>query len=125
VKQSPFIDEVVMIGDRRPYSVLLVVPNQAKLQEWARSEGIDATGEALLEDERVRARIEEEALGGLGDFARFETPKKVGLLAAEFTVESGVLTPTQKVKRRVVQERFADVIEALYAEDGAARGGGA
>jgi long-chain acyl-CoA synthetase len=49
----------------------------------------------------------------------------VALLSAEFTVESGVLTPTQKVKRRVVQERFANVIEALYAEDSAATGGGA
>jgi long-chain acyl-CoA synthetase len=123
VKQSTFIDEVVMIGDRRPYSVLLVVPNQAKVQEWARSEGIDTTGEALLEDARVKAKIEQEALGRLGDFARFETPKKVALLSAEFTVESGVLTPTQKVKRRVVQERFADVIEGLYAGDGAATGG--
>jgi long-chain acyl-CoA synthetase len=118
VKQSTFIDEVVMIGDRRPYSVLLVVPNQAKTQEWAKGEGIAATGEALLKDERVRAKIEEEALGRLDDFARFEKPKKVALLSAEFTVESGVLTPTQKVKRRVVQERFADVIEALYAEGG-------
>jgi long-chain acyl-CoA synthetase len=125
VKQSTFIDEVVMIGDRRPYSVLLVVPNQAKVQEWARSEGIDTTGEALLEDARVKSKIEQEALGRLGDFARFETPKKVALLSAEFTVESGVLTPTQKVKRRVVQERFADVIEGLYAEASAAEGGGA
>jgi long-chain acyl-CoA synthetase len=117
VKQSPFIDEVVMIGDRRPYSVLLVVPNGPKLEEWARSEGIQATGEALLQDGKVRAKIEAEALGGLGDFARYERPKKVALLSAEFTVESGVLTPTQKVKRRVVQERFAGVIDRLYAED--------
>jgi long-chain acyl-CoA synthetase len=124
VKQSPFIDEAVMIGDRRPYSVLLVVPNQAKVQEWAAAEGIEAQGEALLQDERVQARLEEEALGNLSDFARFEQPKKVALLAAEFTVESGVLTPTQKVKRRVVQERYTDVIDRLYEEADAARPAG-
>jgi long-chain acyl-CoA synthetase len=117
VKQSPFIDEAVMIGDRRPYPILLVVPNAVKVQEWASGAGIQATGEALLEDEQVRTKIEQEALGNLSDFARFEQPKKVALLKAEFTIESGVLTPTQKVKRRVVQERFSDVIESLYDGD--------
>jgi long-chain acyl-CoA synthetase len=114
VKQSPFIDEAIMIGDRRPYGILLVVPNAVKTQEWAAANGVTATGAALLEDDRVRAMIEKEALGNLTDFARFEQPKKVALLSAEFTVESGVLTPTQKVKRRVVQERFSDVISSLY-----------
>lgn len=121
VKQSPFIDEAVMIGDRRPYSVLLVVPNQAKVQEWAAANGISGEGEALLQNERVRAKVEAEALGNLSDFARFEQPKKVALLGTEFTVESGVLTPTQKVKRRVVQERFTDVIEGLYKDGEAGR----
>jgi long-chain acyl-CoA synthetase len=124
VKQSPFIDEAVMIGDRRPYPILLVVPNQVKLQEWASGSGIGLTGAALLEDGRVRSKIEEEALGNMADFARFERPKKVALLSGEFTVESGVLTPTQKVKRRVVQERFSDVIESLYAEDRTTGAGG-
>jgi long-chain acyl-CoA synthetase len=116
VKQSPYIDEAVMIGDRRPYSILLLVPNAAKLREWATGEGITAEGAALLEDPRVRSMMEQEALGNLSDFARFEQPKKVALLSTEFTVESGVLTPTQKVKRRVVQERFEGEIEALYAD---------
>jgi long-chain acyl-CoA synthetase len=118
VKQSPFIDEAVMIGDRRPYPVLLLVPNQVKLEEWAGGAGITSKGDALFRDARVRAKMEEEALGKLSDFARFEQPKKVALLSAAFTIESGLLTPTQKVKRRVVQERFADVIEGLYSSAG-------
>ncbi len=118
VKQSAFIDEAVMVGDRRPYAILLLVPNTVKLEEWAETQGITERGEALLRDERVRQKLEEESLGNLEGFARFERPKKTALLAAEFTVEGGVLTPTQKVKRRVVEERFADVIRALY-EDGA------
>ncbi|MEJ2502012.1 MAG: long-chain fatty acid--CoA ligase [Gemmatimonadota bacterium] len=116
VKQSPFIDEAVMVGDRRPYAILLVVPNPDKLEEWRRAEGIEASGDALLQDARVRAKLEEEALGSLDGFARFERPKKVALLAAEFTVESGVLTPTHKVKRRVVEDRFGDVINGLYEQ---------
>ena len=116
VKESPFIDEAVMVGDRRPYAVLLLVPNDEKLMEWAGAEGIDATGDELLSDERVEAKMEEESLGNLEGFARFERPKKIALLSAEFTVESGELTPTQKVKRRVVEDRFSDVIEGLYAE---------
>jgi long-chain acyl-CoA synthetase len=123
VKESPFIDEAVMIGDRRPYAVLLLVPNDAKLAEWARSAGLTASGEELLGDERVRAKLEEESLARLEGFARFERPKKVAVLAAEFTVESGVLTPTQKVKRRVVEDRFSTVIEGLYDERKAAASG--
>jgi long-chain acyl-CoA synthetase len=116
VKQSPFIDEAVMVGDRRPYAILLLVPNADKLEEWRSQQGIDETGESLLRDSRVRAKLEEESLGNLEGFARFERPKKVALLSAEFTIESGVLTPTQKVKRRVVEDRYSDVIEGLYEE---------
>jgi long-chain acyl-CoA synthetase len=116
VKQSPFIDEAVMVGDRRPYPVLLLVPNDDKLREWASAQSIDQTGEAFLEDARVVAKLEDESLGNLVGFARFEIPKKIALLAAEFTVEGGELTPTQKVKRRVVEDRFSTVIERLYEE---------
>jgi long-chain acyl-CoA synthetase len=116
VKQSPFIDEAVMIGDRRPYTILLLVPNAEKLGEWAAAEGVDVTGDALLSDERVVAKMEAESLGKLEGYARFERPKKITLLTAEFTVEGGELTPTQKVKRRVIEERFGHVIEEVYAE---------
>ena len=116
VKESPFIDEAVMVGDRRPYTVLLLVPNDEKLTEWASAQGIDGSGAALLDDERVMAKMEEESLGNLEGFARFERPKKITLLDAEFTVEGGELTPTQKVKRRVVEDRYRDAIEALYSE---------
>jgi long-chain acyl-CoA synthetase len=116
VKQSPLIDEAVMIGDRRPYPVMLIVPHTARLEEWASGAGIGARGEALLEDARVLEKVEAAALGDLDDFARFERPKKIALLSTAFTVENGILTPTQKVKRRVVEERFEDVIEKLYDE---------
>lgn len=106
-----------MVGDRRPYPVLLLVPNPVKLEEWAREQGLTSRGEELVREERVRAKLEEESLGNLDGFARFEQPKKIALLFTEFTVEDGVLTPTQKVKRRVVEERFDDVIRGLYEND--------
>ncbi len=117
VKESPFIDEAVMVGDRRPYPVLLVVPNRAKLEEWAVGADVDARGDALFDEAGAMAKLEEESLGRLESFARFERPKKVALLDTEFTVEGGVLTPTQKVKRRVVEERFSRTIQGLYEDD--------
>jgi long-chain acyl-CoA synthetase len=116
VKESPFVDEAVMIGDRRPYAVLLLVPTRARLEAWAAAAGVQGEWGALLEEARVREKLEQESLGRLEGLARFERPKKVALLDAEFTVENGVLTPSMKVKRRVVEERFGDVIEALYRE---------
>ena len=72
----------------------------------------------LLEDARVREKMEQESLGRLEGLARFERPKKVALLEGEFTVANGILTPSLKVKRRVIEERFSGVIEGLYAEGG-------
>ena len=120
VKESPFIDEAVMVGDRRPYPILLLVPNMIKLEEWAQGQGLETRGDALLQEQSVRAQMEEESLGNLEGFARYERPKKIALLATEFTVEGGVLTPTQKVKRRVVEDRFGSVIEGLYEGSGSA-----
>ncbi|MFO7893920.1 MAG: long-chain fatty acid--CoA ligase [Longimicrobiales bacterium] len=94
VKQSPFIDEAVIVGDRRPYTVLLLVPNDEKLTEWASAQEIEASGEALLSDDQAMAKMKEESLGNLEGFARYERPKKIALLSAEFTVEGGELTPT-------------------------------
>jgi long-chain acyl-CoA synthetase len=65
--------------------------------------------------------MEREMLGGLDDLASYERPKKIALIEEEFTIENGTLTPTQKVKRRVVQERFKHVIDALYEEENVER----
>ncbi|HSH46213.1 MAG TPA: long-chain fatty acid--CoA ligase [Longimicrobiales bacterium] len=116
VKQSPFVDEAVMVGDRRPYAVVLILPNPERLESWAAAEGISARGSELLREPQVLEKLESEALGRVEHLARFERPKKVALLEGEFTVENGILTPSMKVKRRVVEDRYSDVIEALYAE---------
>ena len=63
----------------------------------------------------------EEALGGLEDLSSVDRPKKVGLLATPFSIEDGTLTLTDKVKRRVVQERYAPLIDRFYADGGEGR----
>lgn len=84
---------------------------------WARERGIGSTDRsALVSDSRVRELFESEIERKLEGFARFELPKKFALIEDEFTIEAGELTPTLKVRRRVVEKRFHDVIESLYAE---------
>jgi long-chain acyl-CoA synthetase len=114
---SPFISQAILIGDRRPYPALLVVPDFERLRQWAGDHGIVFQDrEHLCREVLVRQLIEDETLGRLQHLAQFERPKKVGILGEELTVETGMLTPTFKVKRRLVEHRFREAIEALYAE---------
>lgn len=116
----PLVEQVVMVGDRRRYCVLLVVPAFGTLEAWAREEGISwETQVELRENPRVVAHVEQELFGMLSDFASYQRPKKVALLDEEFTLENGMLTPTLKVKRRVVMERLEEVIDRLYSEEAA------
>ncbi|HEX6307014.1 MAG TPA: long-chain fatty acid--CoA ligase [Longimicrobiales bacterium] len=116
-KLSRFVAEAVLIGDRRPFPLMLVVPNFDNLEEWARREGVPTTDrEALVRDPRVRAKLEREVAERLSGFARYELPKKVLPLARDFSLERGEVTPSLKVRRKVVEEAYREQIEALYAE---------
>lgn len=116
---SPYVAQAVMLGDRRPYPILLLVPDLENVRAWAAKQGIAATDPAALAaDPRVEALLRADALSRLAGLARYETPKKVLVLPEELTVENGALTPSLKVKRRVVEERFRAEIEALYAGGG-------
>jgi len=120
LKTNPYVDQVVMVGDRRKFVALLVLPDFAQLETWARAHGVSAgTRPELLADTRVQTLLADELLGGLDDLARYEMPKKIGLLLDEFTVEDGTLTPTQKVKRKVVQGRYAQLIDRFYEDENA------
>jgi long-chain acyl-CoA synthetase len=115
VKSSKYVSQAVLIGDRRKYPVLLVVPNFENLEAWAHRQNIIWTDRSqLLAMPTVQAKMEKEVFGTLKGLASFETPKKIALLERDFTVESGELTPTLKVKRRVIEQRYKAVIDALY-----------
>jgi long-chain acyl-CoA synthetase len=113
---SPFAAQVLMIGDRRAFPILLVVPDYERLDPWAKEQGIaTADRAALAGDARVQALVERETLGRLTGFARYEMPKKVLVIPEEFTIDNGMLTPKLSIKRHVVEKRYAAQIEALYA----------
>ena len=117
VKTSKFVSNAVMLGDRRKFPIMLVVPNIENLKAWATRKGIrfDANdGAAFLALPPVRAKMDREVLRPLADLAHFEVPKRLLLLPDDFSVETGELTPTLKVKRRIVEQNHKDAIEELY-----------
>ncbi len=114
-KTNPYVSQVIMIGDRRKFPILLVVPDFDALKSWARSEQITYAGlEDLIAEEKVAVFVEKEVLTTLATLAHYERPKRVILLAKEFSVESGEITPTLKVKRRVVETRYKTIIDSIY-----------
>ncbi|HEX7239019.1 MAG TPA: long-chain fatty acid--CoA ligase [Longimicrobiaceae bacterium] len=113
---SPYVAQAVMLGDRRPYPILLLVPDFENLEAWARKQGIGASDRgALVAEPRVRELLERDTLGRLSGFARYELPKKTVVIPEEFTIDSGILTPKLSVKRRVVEDRYRALIEETYA----------
>jgi long-chain acyl-CoA synthetase len=115
VLRSPYIAQAIMIGDRRPFPVLLAVPDWEGLAGWAQQHGVGlADREAAVRDARLSRLIEQDVAGLLQPFARHETPRRIALLAGEFTVESGLLTPTLKPKRRAIEQAFRQAIDNLY-----------
>ncbi|HEX9581290.1 MAG TPA: long-chain fatty acid--CoA ligase [Gemmatimonadales bacterium] len=115
-RSSKFVQNAVLLGDRHPFPIMLVVPNPAALTAWAAERQLKlAEGDAWLQQTDVVAKLEREVMLTLRDLASFEMPKKILLVAEDFTVENGQLTPTLKVKRRAVEQRHAALIEAAYS----------
>jgi len=116
LKASRWISQAVVIGDRRQFLAALVVPDFEALGSWAQAQGIASEGGDLLADPKVRELYAAELAAVNAELARYEQIRSWDLLPAEFTLESGELTPTMKVKRRVVNQKYKDVIDRLYAE---------
>jgi len=115
VKTNKYVSQAVMIGDKRKFPSMLVVPNFDQLEKWAMKRNIIWTDRAqLLRMPTIQAKMEQEVAKELEGAAHFETPKKVGLLEHDFSIESGELTPTQKVKRRVIDKNYKSLIDSLY-----------
>jgi long-chain acyl-CoA synthetase len=122
LKSSPFIGQAVVIGDRRKFLAALLVPEFDHLRAWAEKHGVPAGDlAALLADPRVRALYDGEVQTVNKALAHYEQIAAWDLLPAEFTLETGELTPTQKVKRRVIHQKYGTVIDRLYARADASR----
>ncbi len=120
VKRNKFVANAMLYGDRRKFPIILIVPNFDNLERWARERSLTyGTHAELIALADVHAKIEREVMSMLSHLAKFETPKKVVLLEKDFTIESGELTPTLKVKRRIVEQHYKDKIDAAYAAEDA------
>jgi long-chain acyl-CoA synthetase len=109
--QSPYISQVVLLGDKLKAVTALIVPNLEPLKSWTSEQGIDSENdELLLKEARVNKLFKDEIEKYSGGLADFERIKKFALVPQAFSVEGGELTPTMKVKRRVVAEKYSHLI---------------
>jgi long-chain acyl-CoA synthetase len=121
LKLHSLIGVAAILGDRRKFPAVLVSPNFALLEEWARTNGVAFASRAeLIANPKVQALYDEIVEGINANLARYEKLKRVLLVPDEFTPENGILTPTLKLRRRVVEERYRKLIDELYAQAEAA-----
>ena len=115
IKTNKYFAEVVMIGNNRNFPAALVVPSFEPLEKWAKEKGLAAgSREDLVRKPEVVAFYQKLVNDLTPDLAQFEKIKKITLIPREFTIEAGELTPTMKVKRRVVEAKYKDVIDRMY-----------
>ena len=119
MKQTRWVSQAVMYGDRRPYPVMLVTLDEEQVIPWAREQGIEDTSvAALARDPKVRELIQAELDRANAKYASVEQVKRFFILDHDLSQETGELTPTLKVKRNIVNEKYADAFDALYREAG-------
>ncbi|HLM62140.1 MAG TPA: long-chain fatty acid--CoA ligase [Pyrinomonadaceae bacterium] len=116
IKASRFVSQVVLIGNERNFPAALIVPNFEQLENYAKIKHLDIKLPAeFCSHPRIINLIERQIAELTQNLSQYEKVKKVWLLENELTVEGGELTPTLKIKRRVVNEKYADIIEKIYA----------
>jgi long-chain acyl-CoA synthetase len=115
LKLNPFVGTPVVVGDKRKFAFVVISPNFALLEDWAKENGVGfSSRKELVADPKVQARYEGIVEGVNKNLARFEKLKRVLLVPDEFTVGNGALTPTMKLRRRVIEERYRSEIEEIY-----------
>jgi long-chain acyl-CoA synthetase len=117
IKGSRFVNQVVLIGASRKFPAALVVPIWEQIESYCKLKEIEFKSHAqLCRHPRILDLIQRQIDGLTPNLAKYEKIKKVALLEDEFTIQGGELTPTLKVKRRVIDQKYKDVIERLYQE---------
>lgn len=116
LKLSPYLTNVMVYGANKPYNVALVVLDRDAVDRWAKAEGLTVSDPA--HDERVQELITRELEQRGATFKGYERPKKFLPIVEEFTVENGMLTPTLKLKRRKVLEKYQKALDSLYGRGG-------
>lgn len=117
IKASRFVSQVVLVGNERKFPAALIVPDFEQLESFARDKNLALNSpKEFVENEKVLRLFEQEIEKHCRSLARYEKVKKIALLEEELTVEGGELTPTLKIKRRVVDEKYKIIIDKIYAD---------
>jgi len=113
-----FIEQAILIGEGRKFLSALIVPNFIELSTWAKSEGIsfDSNDELVLKPQVIK-NFSDRITAIMKPYSHAEQIRKFTLLPSEFSIDSGELTPTLKLKRKLIYERYSDVIEGMYSDD--------
>ncbi|MFN8276400.1 MAG: long-chain fatty acid--CoA ligase [Chitinophagales bacterium] len=117
LKESHYIEQVMLVGDNMKFVSALIVPSFANLQAWANEQGIAyESNRQIVDNEKVKALIHADIEKCNKEFGQVERVKKFVLLDKEWTIEDGELTPTLKVKRKAILARYAQLVEQLYLD---------
>lgn len=117
LKHNPLVAEAVVVGDKRKFPAVLIVPNFAALDAWAEEHGVAfSSREALVADARVQDCYENIVSELNQNLAQFEKLKKVAILSEEFSSGDGTMTASLKIRRRAVEERCREQIEKMYSD---------
>jgi long-chain acyl-CoA synthetase len=117
IRSSRFVNQAVLVGNERKFAAALIVPNFEQLESYAQIKGLElSTPKEFCESPRIIDLMERQVAAATTKLAKYETVKKIVLLENELTVESGELTPTLKIKRRVINDKYKDLIDKIYAD---------
>jgi long-chain acyl-CoA synthetase len=114
LKQSRFISQAMMYGDRRPYPVALITLDPEEIVPWAKEQGLPEELDALSKTDEVRQLVQRELDRANQHYAQVEQIKKFAILDHDLSIDGGELTPTLKVKRNVIHDRYAELFDSLY-----------
>ena len=118
INESPYIAQSLVIGEDRNYVICIINPEYETLVEWAKRNGIDASPkEKICEHPKVIELLENEVFNATKGFTNYAQPKKVIIAAEEWTIDSGELTPKLSLRANIVEEKYAEEIEAVYSEE--------
>ena len=114
LKESVLIEQVMVIGENRKFPAALIVPNIEALLNWAERHGISGSAPELIQNPEVKSKFQADIDAANMNFGNWEQVKKFEILSDQWAIDSGELTPTLKLKRRIIKEKYADIIEKIY-----------
>ena len=115
MKENPFIEQIILIGDNKKFVSALIVPSFAKLKEWAKHHGIEyGSNETIVKNTMVVTMIEDIVEQYNQLFNQVEQVKRFALIPREWNVDSGEMTPKLSIRRKIVLDHFSKEIDALY-----------